>query len=137
MLDVCYTTNGKSRGQHILIFYAALSTHPSVAYLPQLSATAAVIPPPTTTMSDWKAPMTKLVNQIYSKADAGKSISRVCWSVENFPPFFFTASCWTSVVPGPGTAAQCIRVVDGRQWWWHISFKFKHICNPSGTLNGN
>ena len=44
-------------------------------------------------MSDWKAPMTKLVNQIYSKADAGKHFARVCWSVENFPPHFFTASC--------------------------------------------
>ena len=54
-----------------------LSTYPRVAYLLQPSATTAVTPPPNTTMSDWKAPMTKLVNQIYSKADAGKSISRV------------------------------------------------------------
>ena len=34
-------------------------------------------PTTNTTMSDWKAPMTKLVNQIYSKADAGKSF-RAC-----------------------------------------------------------
>ena len=47
----------------------------------------------TTTMSDWKAPMTKLVNQIYSKADAG---TYYLWLI--FPAKFsrhFFVSCRT------------------------------------------
>ena len=52
-------------------------------------------PATNTTMSDWKAPMTKLVNQIYSKADAGKSFSGCVGQLKFCFPPFFTASCWT------------------------------------------
>ena len=49
---------------------------------------------PITTMSDWKAPMTKLVNQIYSKADAG-TYFYVCILLLKFPAIF-SFSCRTS-----------------------------------------